>query len=80
MQGILPQNSPNIMMRMGIDEFPMPIGFANQSLPYSMGMQDDYAVMRPEIYSDIPGQAPLDAYMNQFDWTALDGEPGWGGC
>ena len=71
---------PNIMMRMGIDEFPMPIGFANQSLPYSMGMQDDYAVMRPEIYSDIPGQAPLDAYMNQFDWTALDGEPGWGGC
>lgn len=73
---------PNIIMGMGINEFPMPmpIGFANQSLPYSMGMQDGYAVMRPEIYSGIPGQAPLDAHMNQLDWTALGGRPGWGGC
>jgi hypothetical protein len=75
---------PNIIMGMGIDEFPMsmpmPIGFANQSLPYSMGMQDGYAVMRPEIYSGISGQAPLDAHMNQLDWTALGGRPGWGGC
>jgi hypothetical protein len=75
---------PNIIMGMGIDEFPMsmpmPIGFANQSLPYSMGMPDGYAMMRPEIYSGIPGQAPLDAHMNQLDWTALGGRPGWGGC
>lgn len=71
---------PNIVMGIGIDEFPMPIGFANQSLPYSMGMQDDYAMMGPDIYSGIPGQAPLDAYMNQLDWTALDGQPGWGSC
>lgn len=71
---------PNIIMDMGINEFPMPISFANQSLPYSMGVQDGYAVLRPEIYSDIPGQAPLDAHMNQLDWTALDGRPGWGGC
>ena len=71
---------PNITMDMGINEFPMPIGFANQSLPYSMGMQDDYAAMRPEIYSDIPGQAPLDAHIDQLDWTALIGQPGWGGC
>ena len=73
---------PNIMMGMGVDEFPMPmpIGFANQSLPYSMGMQDGYAVMRPEMYSSIPEQAPLDAHMNQLDWTTLDGQPGWGGC
>jgi hypothetical protein len=75
---------PNIIMGMGIDEFPMsmpmPIGFANQSLPYSMEMPDGYAVMRPEIYSGIPGQAPLDAHMNQLDWTALGGRPGWGSC
>ena len=73
---------PNIIMGMGINEFPMPmpIGFANQSLPYSMGMQDGYAVMRPEIYSSISGQAPLDAHMNQLDRTALGGRPGWGGC
>ena len=75
---------PNIIMGMGIDEFPMsmpmPIGFANQSLPYSMGMPDGYAVMRPEIYSGIPGQAPLDPHMNQLDWTALGGRPGWGSC
>ncbi len=71
---------PNITMEMGIDDFPMPIGFATQSIPYSMGMQDDYAVMRPDIYSDIPGQAPLEAYMDQVDWTALGGQPGWGSC
>jgi Fungal specific transcription factor domain len=75
---------PNIIMGMGIDEFPMsmpmPIGFANQSLPYSVGMPDGYAVMRPEIYSGIPGQAPLDAHMNQLDWTVLGGRPGWGSC
>ena len=71
---------PNIAMDMGINEFPMPIGFTNQGLPYSMGMQDDYAAMRPEIYSDIPGQAPLDPRMDQLDWTALIGQPGWGGC
>ena len=72
---------PHITMDMGVDEFPMsmPIGFANQSLPYSMGIQDDYAVMRPEIYSGISGQAPLDVHMNQFDWTAFGGQPGWGG-
>ncbi len=71
---------PNMIMGMGIDDFPMPIGFANQSLPYGMGMQDDYAVIRPDIYSDIPEQGPLDANMNQLDWTALGGQPGWGGC
>ena len=73
---------PNIIMGMGIDEFPMPIsiGFANQNLPYSMGMQDGYAVMRPEMYSGLPGQAPLDVDMSQLDWTALGGQPGWGGC
>ena len=58
----------------------MPLVFADQSLPYSAGMQDGYAVMRPEIYSGIPGQDALDAHMNQLDWTALGGQPGWGGC
>ncbi len=71
---------PNLINGMGIDEFPMPmpmpIDFDNQSLPYSMGMQYGYAGMRPEIYSDLPGQASLDA----ADWTALGGQPGWAGC
>ena len=71
---------PNITMNMGIDEFPMAIDFASQGLPYSMGMQDAYAVMRPEIYPDIPGQAPLDAHIDQLNWTALGVQPGWGGC
>ena len=70
---------PNIMMDMGFDEFPMPIDFATQSLPYSMAMQDDYAMMRPDIYPDIPGQAPSEAHMDQVDWTALGGQLGWGG-
>ena len=73
---------PECTLGMGIDEssIPMPIGFADQSLPYSMGMQDDYAVMRPDIYSGLPGQAPLDHFMNYLDCTALGGQPGWGGC
>lgn len=73
---------PNTIMGMAIDEFamPMPMGFADQSLPYSMGMQDGNAVIRPEIYPGIPGQAPLDAHMDQLDWTALGGWPGWRSC
>lgn len=71
----------NTIMGVGIDEFPMPMpmpmGFDNQSPPYSMGMQDGYAVMSPEIYSGIPGQASLDADMSFLDWTALGGQPGW---
>lgn len=73
---------PNINTDMGIDEFSMsmPVVFANQGLPYNAGMQDGYTVMRPELYSGIPGQDALDAHMNQLDWTALGGQPGWGGC
>ena len=73
---------PDLSMGTGVDEFPMPmpIDFASQSLQHSMGKQDNFAVMRPEMYSDIPGQSPSDAYMDYFDWTALSGQPGWGGC
>ena len=70
---------PNIFTGMDVDEFPMPIGSLNQSLPYTMGMQDIYTVMGGEIYSGIPGQAPLDAHMNPLDWTALGGRPNLGG-
>lgn len=76
---------PNVMMGMGIDQFPMPMpmpmpmGLANPSLPYSMGMQHDYATMRPEIFLGIPGQAPLTGHMNQMEWTTLGGWPGWEG-
>ena len=61
---------------MGIDQFSMPTDFANQNLPYSMGMQDADVAMGHEIYSGIPGQASLDVHMSQFDWTSLS----WGGC
>ena len=73
---------PNFSMGMGVDEFlmPMPIDFASQSLQYSMGKQDNSAMMRPEMSSDIPGQSPSDAHMDYFDWTTLGGQPGWGGC
>ena len=73
---------PNFNMGTGDDEFPMPMptNFASQSLHYSMGKQNDSAMMRPEMYSVIPGQSPLDDYTDLFDWTTLGGEPGWGGC
>ena len=73
---------PDLSMGTGFDEFSMqmPIDFASQSLQYNMGKQDDSIMMRPEMYSVIPGQGPSDAYMDYFDWTALSGQPGWGGC
>ena len=73
---------PNFGMSTGVHEFPMPvpIDFASQSLQYSMGKQDNSAMMRPEMSSDMLGQSPSDAYMDYFDWTALSGQPGWGGC
>jgi len=70
---------PGYFMGMRIDEFPMPIGFADQSLPNSIGMQDDYAAMRSDVYSGVPAQIPLDADMNQLDWDAPGGWPDWGG-
>ena len=67
-----------------IDEFSMPMPmsmeFSNQNLPYSMEMQDADALMGQELYSNIPGQAPLDAHMSQFDWTSLSQQLGWGDC
>ena len=71
----------DIIAGLGMDELPMPISidFATQNLAYSMGMQDGYAAMRSEIYAGIPGQAPLDADMDQWDWAALSGSSGWGG-
>ena len=73
---------PNFVRGMGIDDFPMPmlIGFTDQSLQYSTAILDDYTVMGQEMSSGIPGQAPLDSHIDQMDWTALGGWPGWGGC
>ena len=68
---------PNNNTGMGVDEFPTPISFVNQSLPYSLGMQDEYGAVRPEMYSGIPGQASLDAQLNQLDWTGFGEWPGW---
>ena len=69
----------NTLIGMEVDEIsmpvPMPMGFDNQNPPYSMGLQDDSAMMGPEMYFGIP----LDAQMNQLDWAALSGQPDWGG-
>ena len=72
---------PNFNMGTGDDGFPMPMptDFASQSLQYTMGEQNDSTIMRPEMYSVIPGQSPLDDYGDLFDWTALGVQPGWGG-
>ena len=72
---------PSFSMGKGDDEFPMPmpIDFASQSVQYSLGKNDDFAMMGPEMYSVIPGQNPSDAFMDYIDWTALGGQPGWEG-
>ena len=69
----------NSAMDIGIDEFAFPTGFGDQNLPYSTQMQDVYEGMGSEIYTGIPEQASLNAHMNQLNWAALDGRPGWGG-
>ena len=73
---------PNFSVGKGDDEFPMPMptDFAGQNVQYSMGKNDDFAMMGPEMYSVIPGQIPSDTFMDDFDWTALGGQPGWEGC
>ena len=73
---------PNLSMGTGVEDFPkpMPMSSAGQSHQYGMSKQDDSAMMSSEMYSVIPGQSPSDAYMDYFDWTALGGQPGWGGC
>ena len=69
---------PNFGTGMELNEYLLPIGFLERSIPYSMGMQDGDAMMGSELYSGISGQAPLAAHTNQFDWTALGGQSGWG--
>ena len=73
---------PNPVKGMEIDDFTMPMsmGFTDQSLQYSTGILDDYTMMGQEISSGVPGQAPLDSHIDQLDWTALGGWPGWGNC
>ena len=74
---------PNFVKGMENDDFTMPMsmGFTDQSLQYSTGILDDYTMMGQEmVSSSIPGQAPLDSHIDQLDWTALGGWPGWGGC
>ena len=68
---------------MGIDDYrnPMSMGFTDQSLQFSTEILDDGTGMGQEMSSGgIPGQAPLDSHIDQQDWTALGGWPGWGGC
>ena len=72
----------NTMMSMGSDDFQLPMSIDLsyfQNLPYDMGMQDGYTVMRPETYSDMSEHAPSHAQMNQLNWAALDGRPDWEG-
>jgi len=50
-----------------------------QNVTLDLGMQRDYTWMPPgmDFAFDPPGQNPLDASMNQADWTAFGGPPGW---
>jgi Fungal specific transcription factor domain len=74
---------PNVIMSMGTDDIPTPMpmpmsmGFADQSLLYSMEMQDDYAAVRPDIFSITSRQTLLNARLNQFNWATLGGPQSW---
>lgn len=57
----------------------MPVGYDNQSLPFSTGLSNDFTAMRPELYHDITGQAPFFPDMSQLDWTAFGGRANWPG-
>ncbi|EEA24021.1 C6 transcription factor, putative [Talaromyces marneffei ATCC 18224] len=57
----------------------MPVGYDNQSLSFSTGLQNGSTAMRPEIYYDIGGQAPFFPDISQLDWTAFGGRPNWPG-
>ena len=76
----------NISTDMGTNAFPMsmqmPATFLDHNISYSTGIQSDSAWMSPErsSTSDPLGQSSLDAYMNQMDWTAYGGQPGWPSC
>jgi len=67
----------NITADMGANEFPMsmpmPAAYPNHSLPFGMGMQNNYAWMTPEMSSgpDLSGQVR----MNQMDWDTFGGWP-----
>ncbi|KAL8792879.1 MAG: hypothetical protein Q9195_004521 [Heterodermia aff. obscurata] len=59
---------PNMATDMRGDELPMSIDFADESF---MGMQYGTAVMDPDLFPGISGPAPLDADMEQIDWSML---------
>ncbi|KIY02442.1 uncharacterized protein Z520_02581 [Fonsecaea multimorphosa CBS 102226] len=61
---------------------PTLVGTSNQSLPYGNGIQDDdFTLLNPQmIDTDMwPGQEALGSYVDPWDWTGLDGQPGWEG-
>ena len=70
---------PEITMATSIDDFPTAISPPHRSLPYSIGMQEGLAMMGSDTFSGIPGQFSLGAHVDQLDWTAFGGQPGWGG-
>ena len=62
---------PNMTTDMRGDELPMSMDFSDESF---MGMQYGTAAVDPEFFSGVSGPAPLDADMDQFDWTRLGGQ------
>jgi hypothetical protein len=57
----------------------MPVGFDDQSLSFGPALQNDFTAMRPEMYNDLTGQAPILPDMSQLDWTAFGGRANWPG-
>jgi hypothetical protein len=52
--------------------------FQEQSLPYSMEVQDTYARMNFGMYGNVPGQAPFGASLDPLGWPASGVWPTWG--
>ena len=53
---------------------PMPLGFGSDSLLYSIGGQNGYAVTESGVHQDMLGLNPLDVDINQLDWSVMN----WG--
>lgn len=48
---------------------PVPLDFAEQSLPYGMGMPYDYTLITSEPYSTVPLNPPVTPPLNMLGWT-----------
>ena len=77
--GLKRSDSLGVDVDINFDDFQMdmPMDFADQSMLFNMDNQD--ACIDPNMYFDTPGQAVPGANMQQMDWGAIGGLPGWNG-